>query len=140
MKALIGKLIVAGIAVAVLYFAYSLWKQSQDQGPGPGFARGNGRLEATEIDISTKLAGRVTEIRVEEGDFVKTGQILAVMQTDTLEAQLLEAKAEVQKSHNSRSERSSANRCQAKRYQCQQSYRRPARKPTRPDATPIAPL
>ena len=35
------------------------------------FAFGNGRLEATEISISAKLAGRIDEIMVDEGDFVK---------------------------------------------------------------------
>jgi len=42
-----------------------------------GFVSGNGRIEATEIDIATKLGGHVTDIFVSEGDFVKTGHILA---------------------------------------------------------------
>lgn len=62
-----------------------------------GFASGNGRIEATEIDIATKLSGRVDKILVDEGDYVKEGQLLAVMQTNTLEAELEEAKAQLQK-------------------------------------------
>ena len=54
----------------------------------PGFAFGNGRLEADEVDIDTKFAGRILELRVDEGDLVKTGQVLAVMDTRDLEAQL----------------------------------------------------
>jgi HlyD family secretion protein len=62
-------------------------------GPGPGFASGNGRIEATEIDVATKLPGRVEEIRVEEGELVKAGQPLARMQVRSLEAQRDEALA-----------------------------------------------
>src|SRR5436190_21103571 len=59
-----------------------------------GFASGNGRIEATDIDIAAKLAGRIEKIFVGEGDFVRAGQVLVQMQTDTLEAQLNEARAQ----------------------------------------------
>ena len=57
---------------------------------------GNGRIEATEVDVATKLAGRVDNILVSEGAFVKAGQVLATMQVQTLNAQLREAKAQRQ--------------------------------------------
>ncbi|NOZ43505.1 MAG: HlyD family efflux transporter periplasmic adaptor subunit [Alphaproteobacteria bacterium] len=60
-----------------------------------GFAEGNGRLEATEFDIATKLAGRLTEVLVKEGDFVNRNQIVARMDTTTLEARLRQAEAGV---------------------------------------------
>ena len=59
-----------------------------------GFAMGNGRIEATDIDIAAKLAGRIEKISASEGDFVRAGQVLVQMQTDTLEAQLNEARAQ----------------------------------------------
>ena len=59
----------------------------------PAFAHGNGRLEATEVDIATKIAERIAKINVDEGDLVKQGQILAEMQTNVLKAQLDQAKA-----------------------------------------------
>lgn len=86
------------ILLAVLLLAgigYLFWDLSKETGPGPGFAGGNGRLEATEIDISAKLAGRIISIGADEGDFVKAGMVLAVMETAVLEAQLNEAKAQV---------------------------------------------
>jgi HlyD family secretion protein len=58
------------------------------------FASGNGRIEATDIDIAAKIPARIEKIFVKEGDFVKAGQLLVQMQTDTLEAQLNEAQAE----------------------------------------------
>jgi HlyD family secretion protein len=56
---------------------------------------GNGRIEAIEILISTKLAGRLESINVDEGDFVKEGQILAVIDSRSLEAQMEQAKAQL---------------------------------------------
>ncbi|MBE6364580.1 MAG: HlyD family efflux transporter periplasmic adaptor subunit [Lentisphaerae bacterium] len=64
----------------------------------PAFAYGNGRLEATEISISTKLPGRIEAIYVNDGDFVTKGQLLALMQTDVLEAELAQAQARKEQS------------------------------------------
>lgn len=85
------------IAVMVVGAVYLLWQTLQPDGPPDGFASGNGRIEATEIDIATKIAGRVEAIEVGEGDFVTKGQILAVMDTEVLDAQLREAEAELQR-------------------------------------------
>lgn len=84
-------------AAALLLIAatagYYAWTRLHDAGPGDGFASGNGRIEATQIDVATKLAGRVDSIFVHEGDFVKAGQPLAKMDVNTLDAQLDEAQA-----------------------------------------------
>ena len=70
-------------------------KYSQPSLP-PGIASGNGRLEADEIDISTKFAGRVAELLLDEGDVVKAGKVVARMDTRDLEASLKKAEAQVQ--------------------------------------------
>ena len=82
-------------AIAVGGFAWLLWREMQPRGLGVGFASGNGRIEATEVDLATQLAGRVAEILVDEGDFVTAGQVLARMDTQVLDAQLAQAKAQV---------------------------------------------
>ena len=87
------KLIPAALVVAVIVLGYVAWQKMRPTGPGEGFVSGNGRIEATEIDVATKLAGRVKEILVREGDFVKAGQPLATMQVDSLAAQRDEARA-----------------------------------------------
>jgi HlyD family secretion protein len=56
---------------------------------------GNGRLEATEVQIASKTPGRLAEVLVDEGDKVSKGQLLARMDTRTLEAQRNQAEAEV---------------------------------------------
>ena len=63
------------------------WLHSQPVLP-PGIASGNGRLEADEIDIDTKFAGRIAKLNADEGDLVKAGQVIAVMDTRDLQAQL----------------------------------------------------
>ena len=87
------KLLIAAAVVGVALLAWWAWQTLSDNGPGEGFASGNGRIEATEIDVATKLPGRVEEILVREGDFVQAGQTLARMQTDTLRAQYDQAEA-----------------------------------------------
>jgi HlyD family secretion protein len=88
------KRLLAGLAVLLLAIAAAVaWKQSRPQGVGPGFVHGNGRIEAVEIDIATRLPGRVTEVLVEEGDPVQAGQVLARMDAGSLRAQRTESLA-----------------------------------------------
>jgi HlyD family secretion protein len=58
-----------------------------------GFAEANGRIEVERIDIATKLAGRVAEVLVREGDDVANGAIVAQMDVAEQRAQLASAKA-----------------------------------------------
>jgi HlyD family secretion protein len=82
------------LALAVAAAAY--WFHWLRQPPlPPGFASGNGRIEATEYDIATKRAGRVVEVRVREGDLVQTGQVLAQIDIEELTAQRLQAEADL---------------------------------------------
>ena len=71
------------------------WKHSQSQLP-PGIASGNGRIEADEIDIDTKFAGRIAEMLADEGDMVKAGQIVARMDTQDIAASLKKSQAQVE--------------------------------------------
>ncbi len=95
-----GKLLITVLVAATLLAGGYLWYQSKPPGYGPGFASGNGRIEATEINVATKIAGRVKDILVNEGDFVSQGQVLAHMQVDVLEAQQEEAQAQWRQAQN----------------------------------------
>ena len=61
----------------------------------PGIAFGNGRIEAEEIDIDTKFAGRIAEMLADDGDMVKAGQVVARMDTRDLSASLKKSQAAV---------------------------------------------
>ncbi len=86
--------IVIAIIVVLGIGGYYAWQSFANPGLPDGIASGNGRIEAVEIDVSTKTAGRISEILVDEGDFVKAGQVLARMDTVQLEAQRRQAEAQ----------------------------------------------
>jgi HlyD family secretion protein len=67
-----------------------------------GFASGNGRVEATEVDVAAKHQGRVEAVLVKEGDMVEQGQLLAQMDAAVLRAQLAEAGAAAQRAQADR--------------------------------------
>jgi HlyD family secretion protein len=67
-----------------------------------GFASGNGRLEAKQVYISTKWPGRIAEVLFDEGDTVEAGQVLARMDTSSLNAQLQNAEAEIRAAQDAR--------------------------------------
>jgi HlyD family secretion protein len=70
------------------------WWLTRPPGLPPGIAFSNGRLEADEVDIDTKFAGRISEILADEGTMVKAGQVVAKIDTRDLQAELLQAQAQ----------------------------------------------
>ena len=86
MKKWIVILVVIAAVAGIGGYAYWNYRRAQAM-LHPKFYSGNGRLEATEIYVSSKLAGRIEKIFVKEGDLVKKGDKLVQMQTNTLEAE-----------------------------------------------------
>ncbi len=80
---------------------YYYWLVNQPAPLPAGIASSNGRIEAVEIDLAAKIAGRLDEVMVNEGDFLTAGQNVARMNTDVLEAQLKQAKAELESAKTS---------------------------------------
>lgn len=95
MKSALNKSIIAGVIILVLVAGNLLWQHFQEPELPSGIAFGNGRIEAVQTDISTKISGRVESIMVKEGDLVTPGQVLAKIETHQLRAQLLRAEADV---------------------------------------------
>ena len=74
----IGRWMAIVIIAAVAAGAGAIYWRSVTRDTLPeGFARTNGRIEAEQIDIATKIAGRLADITVEEGDMVEAGQMVA---------------------------------------------------------------
>lgn len=85
-------------ALTILILAIvASWRALNGSDTPEGVVAGNGRVEAVEINIATKIPGRVATILVAEGDFVATGQTLAQMDSSSLEAALREAQARQRK-------------------------------------------
>jgi len=85
----------AAVVVLAAGAALYAWHSLRPHGLPEGFASSNGRIEATEIDVAAKIAGRIQEILVKEGDLVTAGQLLARMDTSVLQAQHREAEAQL---------------------------------------------
>lgn len=62
-----------------------------------GIAKSNGRIEATQIDVAAKYAGRLSQVLVNEGDDVTAGQVVAKISSPEYEAQLRGAQSQVLK-------------------------------------------
>jgi HlyD family secretion protein len=90
------KWIAAGAAVAIIAFIGVRYAIKKKNALPEGIASGNGRIEGKLVDVAAREPLRVKEILVEEGALVKPGQVVARMDTVTLEAELAEANAAVQ--------------------------------------------
>lgn len=90
------------VVAAILVLCAVLWLIFGGRDLPPGFASGNGRLEANEVYVASKYAGRVSEVLVDEGDTVEAGQVIARMDIETLQAQLREAEARVRQARSTR--------------------------------------
>src|SRR6516164_2373086 len=81
------------IALGGAAAGYVAWKQYQASALPAGIVSINGRVEATQVDISTKIPGRVMQIIPHEGDMVSPGEIVARIDTSETAAQLHQAQA-----------------------------------------------
>lgn len=92
------KSVIIALVVAVGAAAAGGWwwwsKTMADRLPD-GIAGANGRIEVERYDVSTKLPGRVAEIRVKEGDLVDKGAVVAQMDITDLLAQRASSRASV---------------------------------------------
>src|SRR6516225_7917382 len=59
-----------------------------------GIVKSNGRIEATQVDVAAKYPGRLATLKVNEGDEVTAGQVVATISSPETEAQLRAAQAQ----------------------------------------------
>lgn len=76
------KWLIRGVATLVIgVVAATAWNHFNPRRE-ESLASGNGRIEATEIDVAARIAGRIKEILVREGEFVKAGQVRVLTLVD----------------------------------------------------------
>ncbi|MBO1923997.1 HlyD family secretion protein [Thiomicrorhabdus sp. 6S3-12] len=80
-------LIVAASATGYFYYL------QQDNSLPDGTVKLNGRTEADNYLASTKVAGKVLQLKVREGDEVKSGQLLALLDDAQVRARVTQAAA-----------------------------------------------
>lgn len=88
------------VAAAVVVAGVVAWQAKRPDAGYDGIASGNGRIEAVEIDVAARVPGRIDAILVAEGDYVRAGQVIARMDTDTLQAQLRQGNAQLEQARN----------------------------------------
>ncbi|MBQ9667638.1 MAG: biotin/lipoyl-binding protein, partial [Prevotella sp.] len=54
-----------------------------------------GEMEVEEYRVSGKVPGRILELRVKEGDMVKKGDTLAIIESPEVEAKMVQARSAV---------------------------------------------
>jgi len=119
------KLLVISVGVLVVVGAGVAWWILSRPSLPPGFAGGNGRLEAQRIDVAAKYAGRVKTVIPHEGDTVDKDQVVATIDTEPLEAQLRAAQAMiVEQQNNLRTARAQVRSTQAQRDLANKQYKR----------------
>ena len=52
-----------------------------------------GQIEVSEYRVSSKVPGRVLELRVKEGDYVKAGDTLAIIDAPDVKAKMMQAES-----------------------------------------------
>jgi HlyD family secretion protein len=83
----------AALVTALSLAGWSWWRSQLDAG---GVLQASGRIEVTEVNVSSKVTGRVAALHVDEGADVTAGQLIAELEGVELEAQLRQAKAALQ--------------------------------------------
>lgn len=80
------------IVAAVIVVALIAWYVASRPRAGAGI-EASGTIEATESDLSTKVQGRLVDLRVHDGDHVTKGQVLALLERRDPTLNLAQARA-----------------------------------------------
>ena len=80
--AIIGFASVVVVVGVIGFFAFSRQKEVIQ-----------GQVEVSEYRVSSKVPGRILEIRVKEGDFVKVGDTLAILDAPEVRAKMEQAQS-----------------------------------------------
>ena len=67
----IGTTLISVILLLLAGYGVYAWMVAQRETLPEGIVRGNGRIEADQVDVSPKVAGRIERILVSEGDIVR---------------------------------------------------------------------
>jgi len=84
-------MIIASIIVmAAVIFGYYYWQMSLMY-----VKTDDSRIDGSIVNVSPKIGGKIKELKVKEGDVVKAGQVIAVLDSQELQDQVLQSEAEV---------------------------------------------
>jgi HlyD family secretion protein len=83
------------VVVAAGAAGYFHWANANRSRLPDGIVQSNGRIEAEQVQIATKIAGRLADVQIAEGNMVRQGDIVAHIDNTQIVAQLRAVEAEV---------------------------------------------
>ena len=89
------KLVAAGAVLVALALAWTGWHFGRDRRDSDTLVL-YGNVDIRQVSLAFNGSDRVAEMRVEEGDRVKAGQILATLDTRTLKLKIAQAEAQAE--------------------------------------------
>ena len=90
------KPVILVVAVAAVLAALLLWWWAGRRQADDAALRLQGNVDIRQVSLAFDGSGRVEAVNVEEGDKVAPGQVLAVLDTQTLQLQAAQAKAQIE--------------------------------------------
>ena len=90
------KPVILVVAVAAVLAALLLWWWAGRRQADDAALRLQGNVDIRQVSLAFDGSGRVEAVNVEEGDNVAPGQVLAVLDTQTLQLQAAQAKAQIE--------------------------------------------
>jgi len=79
MKRILIAILILAVVVGLLLYLFE-W----DKRKGEDFIKVSGNIEATEVNVGFKIAGRIVSRPVEEGDWVEKGKVIATLDDEDL--------------------------------------------------------
>ncbi|MBE0583904.1 MAG: biotin/lipoyl-binding protein, partial [Desulfofustis sp.] len=87
--------IILAVIALVLVIAVVTTLRFMNRGLPDGLIQANGRIEGDRVSVASKFPGRIARLLVREGDEVKSGQTLAVLEDTQIRARVSQARAAV---------------------------------------------
>src|SRR5262249_14359517 len=84
-------ILIALLAIAALVIGTRWWRDARDHGA----VRASGMIEMDETDVASLVGGRLVRLNVVEGDTVRAGDTLAVLDRGEVSADLLTQRAQL---------------------------------------------
>jgi HlyD family secretion protein len=104
--------IAGGIVLALAFAAATALYLLRDEAT-EGILEASGQVRGTEVTVSSRLAGRIEELPIREGQTINKGELIAQIAASDLEARLEQAKAEARAAESRLSEAEAAVRALA---------------------------
>jgi HlyD family secretion protein len=82
-----------GILMVVIMGGLLYYFLTRNNEGGDPFIRVSGNIETTEVDVGFKISGRISNLSIQEGDWVEKGKILAKLDDEDLKQRLALAQA-----------------------------------------------